>query len=70
MFEPALKRQIKKRSSQVVGCHFKKWIDGRFDRVEGRLDHVEKGLRDLRHEMPGIVGSAMREVLRERRRDK
>jgi chromosome segregation ATPase len=42
-------------------------IDGRFDKVEGRLDHVEKNLRHLRHDMPGIVGSAVREVLRDRR---
>lgn len=42
-------------------------VDGRFDQVEGRLGRVENGVRDLRHDMPGIVGSAMREVLRERR---
>jgi hypothetical protein len=49
-------------------------IDGRFDRIDGRLDKAdglldrfEKGLRDLRHDMPGIVGGAMREVLRDRR---
>src|SRR5262249_7420196 len=42
-------------------------IDGRFEKVESRLDLVEKGLRDLRHDMPGIVGSAMCEVLRDRR---
>ena len=42
-------------------------VDGRLDKVESRLDRVEKGLRDLRHDMPGIVGSAVREVLRDRR---
>jgi hypothetical protein len=42
-------------------------VDRRFDKVESRLDRVEKGLRDLRHDMPGIVGSAVREVLRDRR---
>jgi tetrahydromethanopterin S-methyltransferase subunit G len=42
-------------------------VDRRFDKVESRLDRVEKGLRELRHDMPGIVGSAMREVLRDRR---
>src|SRR5262245_40272816 len=42
-------------------------VDGRLDKVESRLGRIEKGVRDLRHDMPGIVGSAMREVLRERR---
>jgi len=43
-------------------------VDGRFDKVDGRLDRVEKGMRSLRDDMPGIVGSAVREVQRERRR--
>jgi tetrahydromethanopterin S-methyltransferase subunit G len=42
-------------------------VDGRFDKVDGRLDQVEKGVQSLRADMPGIVGSAMREVLREQR---
>jgi uncharacterized protein YoxC len=41
-------------------------VDGRLDKVDSRLDRVEKGVKDLRHDMPGIVGDAMREVLRER----
>ena len=41
-------------------------VDGRLDKVDGRLDRVEKGVRTLRDDMPGIVGSAMRGVLRER----
>ena len=41
-------------------------VDGRLDRVDGRRDRVEKGVKDLRHDMPGIVSDAMREVLRER----
>jgi hypothetical protein len=41
-------------------------VDGRFDKVDGRLDRVEKGMRTLRDDMPGIVGSTMRAVLRER----
>jgi hypothetical protein len=40
--------------------------DGRFDKVDGRLDRLEKGMRSLREDMPGIVGSTMRAVLRER----
>jgi tetrahydromethanopterin S-methyltransferase subunit G len=43
-------------------------VDGRFDKVDGRLDRVEKGVRTPREDMPGIVGSAMRDVLRERPR--
>ena len=43
-------------------------VDGRFDKVDGRLDRVEKGMRSLRDDMPGIVGSAVREVQREQRR--
>src|ERR1700730_16300583 len=42
-------------------------VDGRFDTVDGRLDRVERGMRGLREEMPGIVGDAMRTVLREDR---
>ena len=43
-------------------------IDGRFDKVDGRLDRLEKGVRSLRDDMPGIVGAAMREVQRAQRR--
>ena len=42
-------------------------VDRRFDTVDGRLDRVERGMRGLREEMPGIVGDAMRTVLREDR---
>ena len=45
-----------------VDARFDK-IDSRFDKVEGR---IEKEVRGLRDDLPGIVGSAMREVLRER----
>jgi archaellum component FlaC len=41
-------------------------VDGRLHKVDGRLDHIETSIKDLRHDMPGIVGDAMREVLRER----
>ncbi len=43
-------------------------VDGRLDRLDGRVDRLEKGVRVLREDMPGIVGSTMREVLRERPR--
>lgn len=39
-------------------------IDGRLDRHEGRLDRIEKGVRGLRDDMPGIVGDAVRSALR------
>jgi tetrahydromethanopterin S-methyltransferase subunit G len=42
-------------------------VDGRLDKVESRLGLVEKSVHDLRQDMPGIVGSAMREVLHDRR---
>ncbi len=43
-------------------------VDGTLHKVDGRLDLVEKGIRSLRQDMPGIVGSTMREVLREQGR--
>jgi uncharacterized protein YoxC len=57
--------QVDRRFDKIDGRFDK--VDGRLDKVESRLDLVEKGLRDLRHDMPGIVGSAVREVLRDRR---
>src|SRR5437588_8627918 len=41
-------------------------LGGHLGRVDGRLDRLEKGVRSLRDDMPGIVGRAMREVQRER----
>jgi hypothetical protein len=43
-------------------------VNGRLDGLDGRVDRVEKGVRTLREDMPGIVGSAMRDVLSERPR--
>ena len=54
--------RIDGRFEQVDGRLHK--VDGRLDRVESRLDHID--IKDLRHDMPGIVGDAMREVLHER----
>jgi archaellum component FlaC len=42
-------------------------MDGRLDRVEGRLGRVEIEVRQLREELPTVVGDVMREVLRERK---
>jgi hypothetical protein len=39
----------------------------RLDDVPGRLDRIEKEARDLRRDLPEIVGSTLREVLREGR---
>jgi|ERR1043166_2692838 flagellar capping protein FliD len=41
-------------------------VDKRFDKVDGRLDRLDTGLRRLREEMPGIVGDAVRTVMRGR----
>jgi hypothetical protein len=61
-------QQIKGLHKDLLG--FQEKTEQRFETIDGRLDRVEKGVRDLRQDMPGIVGGAMREVLRERRRDK
>jgi hypothetical protein len=41
-------------------------VDARFDQVDSRLGRVETGVRKLRDDMPGIVGDAMRTVVRAR----
>ena len=41
-------------------------IEGCFDRANGRLDRIEKGVRGLRENMPGIVGDALQAALRDR----
>jgi hypothetical protein len=66
-----LMEQVKGVHRSVLGFQaetkeqFRK-VDERLDRVEGKLGRVEKDVKYLRDEMPGIVGDAMREVLRER----
>lgn len=42
-------------------------VEDRLDRVEGRLGRVETGVRELREELPTVVGDVMREVLREQK---
>jgi len=42
-------------------------MDGRLGTIDGRLGGLEKQVRSLREDMPGIVGDAVREVLREPR---
>ncbi len=43
-------------------------INGRLDKADGRLDRTDRSIRSLRDDMPGIVGSAVREGLPERPR--
>jgi len=38
-------------------------VNGRIDKLDGRFDQVDRGLRGLRADMPKIVGNAMRDVL-------
>ena len=59
-------------TQQIKGVHkdllaFQARTEQRFDKVDGRFDRLEKGVRSLREDMPGIVGSAMPEVQRSRR---
>jgi hypothetical protein len=60
-------------TQQIKGVHkdllvFQARTEQRFDQVDGRLDRLEKGVRSLRDDMPGIVGSAMREAQRRKSR--
>jgi len=60
-------------TQQIKGVHrdlltFQARTDQRFDQANGRFDRIEKEVRDLRKDMPGIVSSAVREGLRERRK--
>ena len=43
-------------------------VHGRLDRMDGRPGGTDRSIRSLRDDMPGIVGSAVRESLRERPR--
>src|SRR5262245_7728152 len=49
---------------------FKKQTGERFDRLERRFDNLERNVDTLRKDIPGIVGDVMREVLRERDKDR
>jgi hypothetical protein len=62
----AFQARTEQRFDKVEGRLDK--IDGRHDKADGRLDRVERGLCGLREDLPGIVGSAVREGLRERPR--
>ena len=49
---------------------FKKQTGERFDRLERRFDNLELKVDTLRRDIPGIVGEVMRDVLRERDKDR
>jgi|SRR5215211_2064302 len=55
--------QTRTEQFQARTEQFQARTEQRFDKVDGRLDRVEKDVRALRQDMPGIVGSAVREVL-------
>ena len=57
--------QTNQRFDKVDGRFDK--VEGRLDRVEGRLMRVETEVRQLREELPTVVGDVMREVLREQK---
>ena len=42
-------------------------IDVRMDGLDDRIDRVEREVRGLRKDLPGVVGAALRDVLREER---
>lgn len=60
----AFQEQTKQNFDRVYGQLDR--VDGRLDRVDGRLDRIDTELRQLRDDMPSIVGDAVREVMRGR----
>ena len=38
-------------------------VNGRIDKLDGRFDQVDRGLRGLRTDMPKIVGNTLRDAL-------
>jgi septation ring formation regulator EzrA len=49
---------------------FKKQTGERFDRMERRFDSLERKVDTLRKDIPSIVGEVMRDVLRERDKER
>jgi hypothetical protein len=72
-------RDLKRRVSEIEGSFgfltqqiktvhkdllaFQEKTEKGFDKLDGRLGHVEQSVRGLRSDMPKIVGDAMREVM-------
>jgi hypothetical protein len=52
-----------------TGEHFDR-LEGRFDNLEGRFDKLERKVDTLRKDLPSMVGEVMRDVLRERDRER
>jgi hypothetical protein len=63
-----LTQQIKSVHKDLLAFQAK--TDSRLDKIDGRLDQVDRGLRGLRTDMPKIVGDTMREFLGDKRRGK
>jgi hypothetical protein len=42
-------------------------VEGKVDKIDTRLGHVETDIRSLRTDMPKIVADTMREALREQK---
>lgn len=59
----AFRARVEQRFEKVDGRLEK--IEGRLDRGDSRLDRIEKSVRILRENMPGIVTDALRAALRE-----
>jgi hypothetical protein len=56
-----LTQQIKSAHTDLLAFQAK--AEQRFDKIDSRLDQVDRGLRGLRTDMPNIVGKALRDVL-------
>ncbi len=79
-------RELKRRVGEIEGSFgflthqiksvhkdlltFQARTEQEFKNVNSRLDRVEGGLRRLRDDMPGIVGAAIREIDRPRRKSR
>jgi hypothetical protein len=57
----AFQARMEQRFDRVLGKHGQ---SGRFDRVDGKFDRIERELRGLRADMPTIVRRALRDALR------
>ena len=56
-----LTQQIKSVHKNLLAFQAK--TEQRFDKIDSRLDQVDRGVRGLRTDMPNIVGKALRDVL-------
>jgi hypothetical protein len=56
-----LTQQIKSVHKDLLA--FQEKTEQRLDKMDGRFDMLDRGLRGLRTDMPKIVGNAVRDVL-------